>query len=115
MSAVQALSYLRERGVTVELDGGNLVLSGADDLSAKTIERLRELKTEIVNLLQAEAAEAFLAAIQKNLARSPHAHAARTGRRHSIPRTDRLTPRSECQGLCEEVKRLPASPAHPGL
>lgn len=65
MSAVQALSYLRERGVTVELDGGNLVLSGADDLSAKTIERLRELKTEIVNLLQAEAAEAFLAAIQK--------------------------------------------------
>jgi hypothetical protein len=64
MSAVQALSYLRERGVTAELDGGDLVLSGADDLSAKTIERLRELKAEIVTLLQAEAVEAFLAAIQ---------------------------------------------------
>ena len=36
----------------------------ADDLSAKTIERLREIKAEIVTLLQAEAAEAFLAAIQ---------------------------------------------------
>jgi hypothetical protein len=64
MSAVQALSYLRERGVAVEVDGGDLVLSGADDLSAKTIERLREIKAEIVTLLQAEAAEAFLAAIQ---------------------------------------------------
>jgi len=64
MSAVQALFYLRERGVAVELDGGDLVLSGADDLSAKAIERLREMKAEIVTLLQAESAEAFLAAIQ---------------------------------------------------
>jgi hypothetical protein len=64
MSAAQALSYLRERGVTAELDGGDLVLSGADDLSAKAIERLRELTAEIVTLLQAESAEAFLAAIQ---------------------------------------------------
>ena len=64
MTAIQALSYLRERGVTAELDGGDLVLSGADDLSAKAIERLREMKAEIVTLLQEEAAESFLAAIQ---------------------------------------------------
>jgi hypothetical protein len=48
MSAAQALSYLREHGVEVELDGADLLLIGAEALSEKTIARLRELKGEIV-------------------------------------------------------------------
>ena len=48
MSAAQALTYLREHGVEVELDGADLLLDGAEALSEKTIARLRELKGEIV-------------------------------------------------------------------
>lgn len=55
MSASHALSYLRGRGIGVELDDGDLILSRADGLPAKAIERLREMKAEIVTLLKNEA------------------------------------------------------------
>jgi hypothetical protein len=54
MSAQKALSYLREHGVSVRLDGGNVLLVGADHLPAKAIARLREIKPQIVAELRNE-------------------------------------------------------------
>ena len=59
MSATQALSYLREHGVDVELDGPDLLLVGAEALSEKTIARLRELKGEIVAELSRRSNEQY--------------------------------------------------------
>ena len=54
MSAQKALSYLREQGVSVRLDGADVMLVGADHLPAKTIARLREIKPQIVAELRHE-------------------------------------------------------------
>ncbi len=49
MSAVlRALSYLREQGVSLSLDGDDVVLTNAENLSEADIVQLRELKPAIV-------------------------------------------------------------------
>jgi hypothetical protein len=52
MSAVQTLAYLREHGVSIGLDGDDLLLSDAEWLPQEAIDRLRELKHEILALLR---------------------------------------------------------------
>ena len=51
MSAQQAIDWCRERGVFFELDGDDLVVVGAEHLSEKAIDRLREIKSEIIETL----------------------------------------------------------------
>jgi hypothetical protein len=53
MSAVAALTQLRGRGVEIMLDGDDLVVVGADQLSDSEVERLRLMKGELVALLRA--------------------------------------------------------------
>ncbi|RTL84722.1 MAG: hypothetical protein EKK29_13835 [Hyphomicrobiales bacterium] len=48
MSAARALDWLHSHGVTVELDGGSLRLTGDTDLSPAIVARIRELKPLIV-------------------------------------------------------------------
>ena len=83
MSAVQALSYLRERGVTVELDGGNLVLSGADDLSAKTIERPPRVEGRNRHSITGGSCRGIPCRDPNHLAGSAYAHPGRASRRHN--------------------------------
>lgn len=54
MSAQKALSYLREHGVSVRLDGGDVLLVGAENLPETAIARLREIKPQLVAELRNE-------------------------------------------------------------
>ena len=52
MSALAALTEFRGRGVEITLDGGDLVVVGADLLTDDEVERLRRHKPELVALLR---------------------------------------------------------------
>jgi hypothetical protein len=52
VSARAALADLRRRGVELRLDGGDLIVTGADLLSDAEIARLRAMKAELVAALR---------------------------------------------------------------
>ncbi|WP_363347145.1 hypothetical protein [Methylocystis echinoides] len=64
MSARKALSYLREHGVSVSLDGGDVLLVGAEHLPEKAIARLREIKPQLVAELRNEMADWWTAPVE---------------------------------------------------
>ena len=66
MSAVKAISYLRDHGVAIELDGDDLLLIGVDGLPDAAVERLRIIKGELIEALRREAErDAILAALDE--------------------------------------------------
>jgi len=51
MTVQTAIEWCKERGVTFEMEGDKLIIVGADNLSPKAIDRLREIKSEIITAL----------------------------------------------------------------
>lgn len=52
MTAHSTLAEFGARGVQIEVDGSELVVSGADQLTDAEVERLREMKGELIALLR---------------------------------------------------------------
>jgi hypothetical protein len=75
MSARTTLVELRRRGVELRVDGPDLVVRGADRLTDGEIERLRQLKSDIVECLRWESAVPRALAVRVEELRSIPCHA----------------------------------------